>query len=56
MKMIQRDVDFIINQIDAITKKQEIDDDERLVMGAHLDRMDKWIHELADKIGYKLTV
>ena len=53
---IQKDINFIINQIDAISKKQEIDDDERLVMGAHLDRIDKWLHELANKIGYKLTV
>lgn len=56
VEKVQKDINFIINQIDAISKKQEIDDDERLVMGAHLDRMDKWLHELADKIGYKIKV
>ena len=53
---LQKDMDFIMNQLDAITKKQEIDDDERLVIGHHLDRVDKWVHELADKIGYELKV
>lgn len=37
-------------------KKKEISDDERLVMGHQLDGMDRWVHEIADKIGHKLTV
>ncbi len=29
--------------------------DERLVMGHQLDRLDKWTHELANKIGHTLA-
>jgi len=49
-------ISISLKQLDAISKKQEIDDDERLVMGHHLERVDKWAHELADKIGYELKV
>lgn len=42
--------------VDSIVKNQEINDDERLVMGRLLDRHDQWIHALADKIGYKLSI
>ena len=49
-------ISISLKQLDAISKKQEIDDDERLVIGHHLDRVDKWVHELADKIGYDLKV
>lgn len=41
--------------IDQVLKQQEIDEEERLVMGHQLDRLDRWVHELADKIGYKLA-
>lgn len=56
LNAVEKKVDFIMSQLDAMSKKQELDDDERLVMGHQLDRMDIWIHELADKIGYKLSV
>ena len=42
--------------MDKIAKQQEIDDDERLVMGHQLERLDHWVHEVADKIGYKLSI
>ena len=45
----------VLDMLDKISKQQEIDDDERLVMGHQLDRLDKWTHELAKKIGYNLT-
>ena len=47
--------DRIDTMIDEMLKKQEISDDERLVMGHQLDRMNQWVQELADKIGYKLA-
>ena len=42
--------------IDKVIKNQEIDEQERLVMGHQLDRLDRWVHEVADKIGYKLSI
>lgn len=41
--------------LDAISKRSEIHDDERVVMGHQLERLDKWVHELARKIGYSLS-
>ncbi|HET9850726.1 MAG TPA: hypothetical protein VFP35_03865 [Candidatus Saccharimonadales bacterium] len=49
-------LDSLEKLIDKVIKNQELDDEERLVMGHQLDRMDRWVHELADKIGYKLSV
>ncbi|HSX29066.1 MAG TPA: hypothetical protein VLE73_00740 [Candidatus Saccharimonadales bacterium] len=51
---IRADISRIFDYLDSMLKKQEISDDERLVMGHQLDRLDKWIHELAAKIDYKL--
>ena len=45
----------VLGLLDALAKRQEINDDERLVMGHQLDRLDRWTHELADKIGHTLT-
>ncbi len=45
----------VLGLLDALVKRQEINDDERLVIGHQLDRLDKWTHELADKIGHKLA-
>ena len=42
--------------IDKVIKNQEIDEQERLVIGHRLDRLDRWVHEVADKIGYKLSI
>jgi hypothetical protein len=49
------DIRKLYDLMDKIAKQQEIDDDERLVMGHQLERLDRWVHEVADKIGYKLT-
>lgn len=49
------DINNILNRLDSIEKQLEISDDERLVVGHQLDRLNRWTHELADKIGYKLT-
>ena len=49
------EIQAILNRLDSIEKQLEISDDERLVMGHQLDRLDKWTHDLAKKIGHKLT-
>lgn len=49
-------LDRALALLDKILKQQEVDEDERLVMGHQLDKLDRWVHELADRIGYKLTV
>jgi predicted carbohydrate-binding protein with CBM5 and CBM33 domain len=49
------DIQKVLTILDSLTKRQEINDDERLVMGHQLDRLDRWTHELADKIGHTLA-
>ena len=51
----QQDIQHILNQLDNIEKRLEISEQERLVMGHQLERLDTWVHELATKIGYKLS-
>ena len=48
-KADKADTDRIFDLLDKIAKKQEIDEDERLVMGHQLDRLDRWVHEVAKK-------
>ena len=55
-KASKEDVNRLFNLMDKIAKQQEIDDDERLLMGHQLERLDRWVHEVADKIGYKLSI
>lgn len=55
-KQIRADIDRLFDYMDKIAKRQEIDEQERLVMGHQLERLDRWTHELADKIGYTLSV
>lgn len=55
-KADKADTNRILDLLDKFAKQQEIDDEERLVMGHQLDRLDRWVHEVADKIGYKLAV
>ena len=50
------DMKKIYDLLDRIIKHQEINNDERLVMGHQLERLDRWVHDVADKIGYKLSV
>jgi hypothetical protein len=49
------DVERILGALDALAKRQEIDEEERLVMGHQLERLDRWVHQLADKIGVQLS-
>jgi hypothetical protein len=49
-------IDRIIGSVETLAKHQEINDDERLVMGHQLERLDQWVHQLAAKIGVELSV
>jgi len=49
------DMQRVLGLLDEVAKRQEISDDERLVIGHQLERLDRWTHELAKKIGYELT-
>lgn len=55
-KADKEDLNRLYDLMDKISKQQEIDDEERLIMGHQLDRLDRWVHEVADKIGYKLSL
>ncbi len=52
----KEDIQNILNRFDSIEKQLEISEDERLVMGHQLDRLNHWVQEVADKIGHKLTI
>jgi hypothetical protein len=54
-KAEKRDVERILDLLDTFAKRQEIDEDERLVMRHQLERLDQWVHQLAEKIGVKLS-
>jgi hypothetical protein len=54
-KATKTDMQRVYDYLDKIIKQQEINDDERLVIGHQLDRLDRWVHEVADKIGYTLA-
>ncbi len=47
--------DSLEASLDKVLKNQEINDEERLVMGHQLQRLDHWTHQLAKNIGYKLS-
>jgi hypothetical protein len=49
------DMRRVLALLDEMAKRQEISDDERLVMGHQLERLDRWTHQLAKKIGYELS-
>lgn len=52
----KNDIDQILKRLDSIEKQLEISEDERLVMGHQLDRVNRWVKAVADKIDYTLTV
>lgn len=52
----KQDIHSVLSRFDSIEKQLEISEDERLVVGYQLDRLNRWVHDLADKIGYKLTI
>lgn len=54
-KASNADMQRVLGLLDELAKRYEISDEERLVMGHQLERLDRWTHELAKKIGYELT-
>ena len=54
-KKTREEISRVFDYLDSVVKRQEISDDERIVMGHQLDRLDKWTHELANKIGHTLA-
>ena len=54
-KASNADMQRILGLLDELAKRNEISDEERLVMGYQLERLDRWTHELAKKIGYELS-
>ena len=54
-KADKEDVMRLLSAIDSFAKRLEVDGDERVVMGHQLERLDKWVHELAEKIGIVLS-
>lgn len=51
---IERDIEKIFNYLDAISKRLDITEDERVVMGHQIQRAFSWLKTLADKIGVEL--
>jgi len=54
-KASNEDIQRVLGLLDELARRIEISDDERLVMGHQLDRLDHWTHELAQKIGHELS-
>lgn len=50
---MDRRFDQIVTMLDADAKRREIDEHERLAMGAQLDRHDAWIGTAAGKLGIR---
>lgn len=55
MEEIKETLNNIVNWQDSISKQLEISEQERLMMGRQLDRLDAWCHELASTIGHNLS-
>jgi 7,8-dihydro-6-hydroxymethylpterin-pyrophosphokinase len=49
------DLNRTLDMLDSVIRRQEISDQERLVMGHQTERMERWSRELAGKIGHKLS-
>lgn len=50
----RKEIQRIFTYLDSIEKQLEVSEQERLVAGHQLERLDKWVHNLAAHIGYKL--
>lgn len=49
------DLQTSLGLLDTLTKRQEISDDERLVMGHQLTRLHDWVEEAAKRIDLKFV-
>jgi len=54
-KADKEDIERLFGTVDSFAKRLEISDEERIVMSHQLDRLDAWVHQLADKIGVTLS-
>lgn len=54
-KADKADLERLYGLADSLAKRQEICDQERLVMGHQLERHNRWMHSLADKAGIQLS-
>ena len=53
-KADKSDVNNLINSVDAYAKKADMYFQEMLILAHRMDRMEKWIQTIADKVGVKL--
>jgi hypothetical protein len=49
------DLHKVIGLLDTLLKRQEISDDERLVMAHQLTRLHEWVEEAASRIDLKFV-
>ncbi len=54
-KATSSDLQTAINLLDTLAKRQEISDDERIVMNHQLTRLHEWIEEAAKRIDLKFV-
>jgi len=50
-----KDLRTAISMIDTLSKRQEISDDERLVMAHQLTRLHEWVEQAAERINLKFV-
>jgi hypothetical protein len=53
-KADKADVDRLMTAIDAYAQKADTYFQEMVMLAHKVDKMDKWIHQIADKIGLRL--
>jgi len=54
-KANNNDLQTALGLLDTLAKRQEISDDERLVMSHQLTRLHEWVEEAAKRIDLKFT-
>ena len=53
-KADKSDVRELINSVDAYAKKADTYFQEMVMLAHKVDKMEKWIHQIAEKVGLKL--
>lgn len=54
-KANSKDMQTALNLLDSLAKRQEISDDERIVMSHQLTRLHDWVEEAAKRIDLKFV-
>lgn len=49
------DLDRVYNLLDRNISEHQRQEDERAAMSHQLDRLDRWVHEIAEQTGTKLN-